>query len=166
MNNVEDKRSQRAKLLASLAPATKDYTSDYASIPGQDIVDHNGDRARGLGNNDGSESGGLGIPGGVIDLESARQQYKGLTGEIASAKWSAADIDKRIQDWRLGNAPPAPVGEGAGEQTGPIVEDPKAQAEAEKKAEPAIKTADASAEAGAAQAKAAKADAAKADAKK
>lgn len=117
--DLQNKRAQRAKLLDSVYPQTKDVSvDDSASIPGQDI----GDGKKAEGRNDGSESGGTAPPGGEIDLDSARQQFKALTGQVASAKWSAELIAEKIAKWRKDNAPPAPVGEGAGDQTGPIVD--------------------------------------------
>lgn len=129
--DLQDKRNQRRKLLDSMTAEPRDET-DNASIPGQDLGDGNFAEGR----NDGSESGGVAPVGGVIDLESARQQYKGLTGEMASAKWSADQIAERIAAWRLEHKPLENVGQTAqGEQRGPLTDEDEKIAEQRGKAE-------------------------------
>lgn len=112
-------REQRRKLIDSLSSSTADTSALVSEPSGEPEV----------GRNDGSENGGVAPVGGKIDLESARQQYRGLTGQLASAKWSAEQIAEKIAQWRLENASPAPSGEGVGTgQTGPLTtEDEKAK---------------------------------------
>jgi len=117
----EKVRAARRKLIDGLSGTTAD-TDVLVSEPGGEPE---------VGRNDGSENGGTAPVGGQIDLESARQQYRGLTGQLASAKWSADDIAEKIAQYRLENAPAAAVGGGEGTgQTGPLTtEDAKAKEE-------------------------------------
>lgn len=111
-------REQRRKLMDSLQSSTAD-TDVLVSEPGGEPE---------VGRNDGSENGGTAPVGGKIDLESARQQYRGLTGQLASAKWTAEEIAEKIEQYRKENAPAAAIGGGEGTgQGGPLtVEDAKA----------------------------------------
>lgn len=123
MNPYEERekiREQRRKLIDGLQSGTAD-TGALVSEPGGEPE---------VGRNDGSENGGTAPIGGQIDLESARQQYRGLTGELASAKWTAEQIAEKIEQYRKENAPAAAVGGGAGTgQTGPLTtEDAKEKA--------------------------------------
>lgn len=118
-------REQRRKLIDGIKYGT-DENVDHGAL----VSEPGGEPE--VGRNDGSENGGTAPVGGQIDLESARQQYRGLTGQLASAKWTADQIAEKIEQWRKENAPPAAAGAGVGTgQTGPLTTEDANEKEAQ-----------------------------------